>query len=96
MTDQLTALRLFVRLAHTGSFSQAAREQKLSQPTASRLIGDLEERLGVTLFTRTTRGVTLSQAGTEYLSHIQPILAALDEADHAARGTGELRGALRV
>jgi DNA-binding transcriptional LysR family regulator len=96
MTDQLAALRLFVRLAHVGNFSQVAREQKLSQPTASRLIADLESRLDVTLFTRTTRAVTLTQAGTDYLRHIQPILSALAEADHAVRNTGELRGALHV
>lgn len=96
MTDQLSALRLFVRLAYAGSFSQAAREQKLSQPTASRLIGDLETRLGVTLFTRTTRAVTLTQAGADYLAQIRPILSALEQADHAIRGTGELRGTLHV
>lgn len=96
MTDQLTALRLFVRLAHTGSFSQTAREQKLSQPTTSRMISDLEAHLGVTLFTRSTRAVALTQAGAEYLAQIQPILDALAEADHGIRGTGELRGVLRV
>ena len=96
MTDQLTALRLFVRLAHTGSFSQTAREQKLSQPTTSRMISDLEAHLGVTLFTRSTRAVALTQAGAEYLTQIQPILDALTEADHGIRGTGELRGVLRV
>jgi DNA-binding transcriptional LysR family regulator len=96
MTDQLTALRLFVRLAHTGSFSQAGREQRLSQPTASRLIAELEERLGVTLFTRSTRAVALTQEGANYLAQIQPILDALTLADHTIRGTGELRGTLRV
>jgi DNA-binding transcriptional LysR family regulator len=96
MTDQLTALRLFVRLAHTGSFSQTAREQKLSQSTTSRMISDLEAQLGVTLFARTTRAVALTQAGVEYLAQIQPILDALAEADHRIRGTNELRGVLRV
>jgi DNA-binding transcriptional LysR family regulator len=96
MTDHLTALRIFVRVAHTGSFSQAAREHKLSQPTTSRMISDLEEHLGVTLFTRTTRAVALTQIGAEYLTRVQPILDALAEADHGIRGTGELRGVLRV
>jgi DNA-binding transcriptional LysR family regulator len=40
--------------------------------------------------------VTLTEAGLDYLARIEPILAALEEADHAARGTGELRGLLRV
>jgi hypothetical protein len=42
------------------------------------------------------RAVTLTEAGLDYLARIEPILAALEEADHAARGTGELRGLLRV
>lgn len=96
MSDQLSALRLFVRVAATGSFSQAAREQNLTQPTASRIIATLEEQLGNTLFVRTTRAVTLTEMGSEYLGRIKPVLEALDEADHAVRGDGELRGSLRV
>jgi DNA-binding transcriptional LysR family regulator len=96
MTDQFAALRVFVRLAHTASFSRTARELKMSQPTASRMVSDLERHLGVTLFIRTTRAVSLTKAGADYLAEIQPILNALTEADHRARGTGELRGELRV
>lgn len=96
MSDQLSALRLFVRVAATGSFSQAAREHNLTQPTASRIIALLEEQLGGTLFVRTTRAVTLTDAGADYLARIQPVLDALDEADFAVRGNGELRGNLRV
>lgn len=96
MTDQFAALRVFVRLAHTGSFSRTARELKLSQPTTSRMIVDLERHLGVTLFTRTTRAVVLTQVGREYLEQIQPVLHALEEADHRIRGGDQLRGHLRV
>lgn len=96
MTDQFAALRIFVRLAHTGSFSRTARELKLSQPTTSRMISDLEQQLGVTLFTRTTRAVVLTQVGEEYLKQIQPILHALEEANHYIRGGNTLRGVLRV
>ena len=96
MSDRLFALRLFVRIARTESFSRAARELGLSQPSASRIAAELEQDVGIALLTRTTRGVKLTEAGTEYLARIEPILAALDEADHAARGTGELRGTLRV
>jgi DNA-binding transcriptional LysR family regulator len=56
----------------------------------------LEADVGATLFSRTTRAVTLTDAGTTYLTRVEAILAALDEADHEARGTGELRGVLRV
>jgi DNA-binding transcriptional LysR family regulator len=96
MSDRLSALRLFARVARTGNFSRAGRELGLSQPSASRIAAQLERELGAALLTRTTRGVTLTEAGADYLARIEPLLAALEEADHAARGTGELRGTLRV
>ncbi|WP_128921366.1 LysR family transcriptional regulator [Bradyrhizobium nanningense] len=96
MNDRLSTLRLFVRAARVGNFSSAGRELGLSQPSASRLIAGLEEDVGATLFSRTTRAVTLTHAGAMYLMRVEAILAALDEADHEARGTGELRGSLRV
>jgi DNA-binding transcriptional LysR family regulator len=96
MSDQLAALRLFVRVARTGSFSQAARELDISQPSASRTIAALEKEGGAALFTRSTRALTLTEAGARYLERIEPLLEALLEADHELRGTGELRGVLRV
>jgi DNA-binding transcriptional LysR family regulator len=96
MNDRVLALRLFIRVARAGSFSAAGRELGLSQPSVSRILAVLEHEIGVALLTRTTRAVTLTEAGADYLDRIEPILAALEEADHAARGTGELRGMLRV
>jgi len=96
MSDRLSALRLFVRVARAGNFSRAARELGLSQPSASRIIAGLEKEVGASLFTRSTRALRLTEAGAEYLARVDPALAALEEADHAARGTGELRGLLRV
>src|SRR5262252_514109 len=96
MSDRFQALRLFARVAHTGSFSAAARELGLSQPSASRIIAELETEVGAALVIRTTRAVTLTETGSDYLARIEPILAALEEADHAARGGGELRGHLRI
>jgi DNA-binding transcriptional LysR family regulator len=96
MNDRFFSLQLFIRVARTGSFSIAGREMDLSQPTASRIIAALEKKVGVALFTRTTRAVTLTEAGSDYLVRAEAILAALEEADHAARGTGELRGLLRI
>lgn len=96
MNDRFFALRLFMRVARTGSFSAAARELGLSQPSASRILALLEHEIGVALLTRTTRAVTLTEAGADYLTRIEPVLAALEEADHAVRGTGELRGTLRI
>ncbi len=96
LSDQLQALRLFVQIARTGSFSKGAREMKLSQPTASRIIALLEEQLSVTLFSRSTRALTLTDAGTSYLARVQPILESLEEADNAIRGSDNLRGTLRI
>src|SRR5258706_12912151 len=96
MSDRLLALRLFARIARTGSFSRAGRELGLSQPSASRVAAELERQVGAGLITRTTRGLTLTEAGADYLARIEPVLVALEEADHAAGGTGEMRGSLRV
>jgi len=96
VSDRLSALRLFVRVARAGNFSRAAREFGFSQPSASRIVATLEREIGASLFTRSTRALALTEAGAEYLARVEPVLAALDEADHTARGTGELRGVLRV
>ena len=68
----------------------------MTQPTASRIVAALEKQVGAALLTRSTRAVTLTEAGADYLARSELILAALNEADHAARGTGELPGTLRV
>jgi DNA-binding transcriptional LysR family regulator len=69
---------------------------RLSQPTASRIIALLEEQLGATLFSRSTRALTLTDAGAAYLARVQPILESLEEADNAIRGSNDLRGVLRI
>src|SRR5271155_3145985 len=96
MTGRLLALRAFVRTAHSGSFSRAGRELGLSQPSVSRILAQLENEVGAALLMRTTRRVTLTEAGADYLARIEPLLSGLEEADHAVRGTGELRGVLRI
>lgn len=92
----ISALRLYMRVARLGSFSAAARERGLSQSQASRIIADLEADLGTRLLSRTTRAVVLTDAGAEFLARVEPILAALDEAEHSVRQGGELRGLLRM
>jgi DNA-binding transcriptional LysR family regulator len=96
MADRLAALKLFSRVARTGTFSRAGRERGLSQPSVSRIIASLEYEVGAALFVRTTRALRLTEAGADYLQRIEPILLELEEADHAVRGTGELRGSLRI
>jgi DNA-binding transcriptional LysR family regulator len=90
------ALKLYTRVARLGSFSAAARECGLSQSQASRIIADLETDLGARLLSRTTRAVVPTEAGAEFLARMEPILAALDEAEHSVREGGELRGVLRM
>lgn len=68
----------------------------MSQPSVSRIISNLEKDLEVQLFVRSTHAVRLTEAGEEYLTRVEPILADIEEANHFVRGTGELRGRLRV
>jgi DNA-binding transcriptional LysR family regulator len=96
LSDQFQALRLFVQIARTGSFSKGAREMRFSQPTASRIIALLEEQLGTTLFARSSRALMLTDAGTDYLARVEPILRSLEEADDAVRRSDTLRGTLRI
>ena len=96
MSERISDLRLLVRVIRTGSLSRAGREVGLTQSAVSRTIARLEREVGALLLTRTTRAVQPTDAGAEYLARIEPILDALDEANQAARGTGELRGVLRV
>lgn len=95
MKDVL-ALRLYTRVARLGGFSAAAREAGLAQSQVSRMIADLEAGLGTQLLSRTTRAVVPTEAGLLYLSRVEPILAALEDAGNSIRETGELRGQLRI
>ena len=95
MKDIVT-FRLYTRVARLGSFSAAARECGLAQSQVSRMVADLEAGLGVRLLSRTTRAVLPTEAGHEFLARMEPILAAIDDAENSVRDTGELRGALRI
>ena len=96
MIDRFDAISLFIRVARTRSFSVAARERGISQPTVSRAIAGLEKELGVALFARHPRAVTLTEAGAEYLARVEVALIALDEATDVVRGSGVLSGNLRI
>ena len=93
----LDVLQVFVRIAETGSFSAAARDLGLSKSAASKKLAALEDRLGARLVNRTTRRLSLTEAGVDFLERAQRILAELEEAEQAAgRLTDEPRGTLRV
>jgi DNA-binding transcriptional LysR family regulator len=96
MSDRLQQLAIFIRAVETGSLSKVAREFGLSQPSVSRTLAALEERLGVKLLARTTRQLSLTDAGEALLSRAREALARVDDAENAARGTDRLSGVLRV
>ncbi len=82
--DRFDAMQAFVAVAERQSFASAARKLKLSPSAITRLVAALEERLGARLLQRTTRSVTLTDAGTRYLERARRILADVEEAEHAA------------
>ena len=96
MNDRLQQLALFVRTVETGSFSKAAREFGLTQPSASRAVAALEARLSVKLIARTTRQISATDAGEALFARAREALAAVEDAENAARGADRLSGVLRV
>ncbi|MDQ3032831.1 MAG: LysR family transcriptional regulator [Myxococcota bacterium] len=96
-SPSLEDLEAFVRVAETGSFTEAARRMRLPKSTISRRISRLEAELDAALVTRTSRRVTLTEAGAIYLERISPALARIEEASHAAREERERpRGHVRI
>lgn len=95
--DQLNAMRTFVRVVQSGSFSAAAREQNSSQATVSKKIAALENRLGVKLIARTSREQSLTQAGAEYHEYCVAMLTELEEVEARVRSrTTTPQGLLRI
>lgn len=82
--DRITSMRVFVRAASAGSLSAAARHLGMSPAMATKHVNALEARLGVKLFHRTTRRLSLTEAGSNYLDACQRILPEIDEAEAAA------------
>ncbi|MBR0908298.1 LysR family transcriptional regulator [Bradyrhizobium japonicum] len=95
--DRLASMETFVRVVETGSFSGAARQLRVGQPAVSKSIAQLEQYLGVKLLTRSTRGLTPTEAGLGYLERARRALEEAAEAELAARGAGAgLKGRLRI
>jgi DNA-binding transcriptional LysR family regulator len=82
--DRIDAMQAFVAVADLEGFAPAARKLKLSPSAVTRLVAALEDRLGARLLQRTTRSVTLTDAGTRYLERARRILADVEEAERAA------------
>ncbi len=84
--DRIDAMQAFVAVADLEGFAPAARKLGLSPSAVTRLIAALEERLGARLLQRTTRQVTLTDAGSRYLERARRILADVEEAEQAIEG----------
>lgn len=95
--DHLQALRVFVAVAKTQSFTAGARALGLSAPSATRAINTLEDALGARLFTRTTRRVRLTDVGHRFAEEVRDILAQLQSAEDAVSGAAATPvGRLRI
>lgn len=84
--DRLQTMETFVAVAEAESFAAAARRLGISAPTATRAVGALEARLGVSLFVRSTRRVRLSEAGRLYLEECRRLLGELEAVEEAVTG----------
>ncbi|MFT5997380.1 MAG: DNA-binding transcriptional LysR family regulator, partial [Glaciecola sp.] len=80
--DKLRALKYFLEVAETGSFSGAAKVLGVPASSVSRRIQDLEVQLGALLIQRSTRVVQMTELGALYLEQISPAIQALDDADN--------------
>jgi DNA-binding transcriptional LysR family regulator len=95
--DRLLSMRVFQRVLDEGGFAACARSLDLSPAVVTRLVADLEEHLGTRLLQRTTRRVSLTEAGQAYLARVRHILQDIDEADAAISAhTQEMAGTLRI
>jgi DNA-binding transcriptional LysR family regulator len=84
--DRLRILEGFVAVADSRGFSRAARQLQVSPASVTRAVAQLEEQLGVRLVARTTRHVSLTEAGVAYAESARRALAELDAAGRAATG----------
>lgn len=95
--DRLAAMEIFVSVAEAGSFSAAARRMNVGQPAISKSVAQLEDRLGVRLILRSTRGLTMTDAGQRFYEHAKLAIKEADDAEQVVRDVSDsLSGKLRV
>ena len=95
--DRIESVAIFVEVAERRSFAAAARRLARSAAAVTRAVGELETRLGVRLLNRTTRAVSLTEAGDRFLAGARRVLADFEEIERAAAGEGAApRGELRI
>ncbi|MDQ1814055.1 LysR family transcriptional regulator [Massilia sp. CCM 9210] len=94
--DRITAMRVFVEVAGSGSFSASADKLDMSRAMVTRYVSEMEKWLGTRLLQRTTRRVTLTDAGETCLRRSQQMLSLSENMEEETASSGELRGLLRV
>ena len=95
--DRLQAITAFVQVVETGSFARAAERMQRSVSSVSRQVADLEAHLDARLLNRTTRRLSLTEAGRSFFERSVQLLADLAEAEESASsGAARPRGTLRI
>ncbi|AJZ61628.1 bacterial regulatory helix-turn-helix, lysR family protein [Paraburkholderia fungorum] len=95
--DRFQELNAFIAVVEAGGFTAAARRTGDSQSAISKAIGALERRLGVALFIRSTRSVTLTDQGQRYYDRTKPLLDEMDDADsELTNSTHSVSGPIRI
>ncbi|KAA0939509.1 MULTISPECIES: LysR family transcriptional regulator [unclassified Psychrobacter] len=95
--DRIDAMRAFVAVVTEGSFSNAANTLQLSPQLVSKYVSKLEEQLNTRLLNRTTRKVSLTEAGSHYFGHAQQILLSIDDMESKLGGLQQNpKGVLRI
>jgi DNA-binding transcriptional LysR family regulator len=95
--DRLSAMQTFVRVVERGSFSAVARESRSTQSAVSKQVAALEAHLGARLLARTTRALTLTEAGQAYFEQARRLVADVEQTEAAIRhGQSQLSGWLRI
>jgi DNA-binding transcriptional LysR family regulator len=95
--DRFHELNAFIAVVEAGGFSAAARRTGDSQSAVSKAVGSLEKRLGVALFNRSTRRVTLTDLGRRYYDRTKPLIEEMDDADgELTSSTLNVSGLIRI
>jgi LysR family transcriptional regulator for bpeEF and oprC len=95
--DRIDVMRLFIRVAESGNFSKVARATGITQPTVSKVVAGLEEKLGAQLLRRTSRGLSLTDAGQDFYDSAIFIVERVDELEsRVGKGDAAPTGLIRI
>lgn len=95
--DRLQSMRVFAKVVEHGSFARAAQALDMSNTVVTRNVADLETHLGTRLLNRTTRKLSLTETGQQYLERVKQILSDIDDADAMASSSArKASGTLKI